>query len=421
MELYLQGLPRNASKRTLERGLEPYMTALGVQYWFCNDPFKKNFALVSFLRTQDANAFLKRHGATSPSAPKLHVLGSALYATKSKKQPGTIEIQRLAHWQSQRTTNSESLPAASTTLALREIACGHLMFLERPQDTPTFMRQGGSRECNDCSTVKFAKRTLIIKYDGEYRVDIPYTAIWDMAIDPATPVATLILTEVPRFFSTRLGLPGRVDPEPQNGRGPKLYRIGHLGGQPDHGRWAADCLVYRLTFQTPYTDFRQAMESVYKKNHLPYSSWRIPVDFADGATDFLHSLGVLNAFMVLFNQASILPFGILFQVNALVRNNYVEPNVAMDMLEILKDEFASAKASGLPPPLSVHTFKSIFNDIPYPVPGTDPVRLSADGILTRLFESERSGKARLPYLSRLEEGRSARQSWILRPSSPRPA
>lgn len=414
MDLYLQGLPRNVSKKTLESGLQPYMNALGVQYWSCNNPFKKDFAFVSFLRTQDANAFLQRHGASRPKAPKLHIFNSAIYVTKSKKPPDMVEIQHLAHRKSQQATNFEPLPAASTALPLHQIAYGHLMFLEKVQDTPTFMRQSDSQQCGDHSTAKFAKRTLIVKYDGEYRVDIPYSAIWDMVLDPKTPMATLILTEVPRFFNTKSGLPGGADSGHQNGRGPKLFRIGHLGGRSGHQRYVADCLVYQLTFQTSYTNFRQTMESVYKKNYLPYSLWRIPAGSAVGATDFPYSLGVLNSRMISFNQASILPFGILFQVNALVRNNYVEPNVAMDMLKVLMDEFMSAKVRGLPPPLSAHTFKFILGDIPYPVPGIDPVRLTAQGILTRLFESERSGKARLPYLSRLEKERSARQSWVLK-------
>lgn len=65
----------------------------------------KDFALVSFLRTQNANAFLQCHGALSPSAPKLHILGFALNVTKSKKKPETIDIHHLAHRQTQRTTN----------------------------------------------------------------------------------------------------------------------------------------------------------------------------------------------------------------------------------------------------------------------------------------------------------------------------
>lgn len=413
MDLYLQGLPRNVSKKTLESGLQPYMNVLGVQYWSCNDSFKKDFAFVSFLRTQDANAFLQRHGAMPPNAPKLNIFGSAIYVAKSKKKPENIEIQHLAHRQYQRTTNSEPLPAASTTLHVREIACGHLMFLEQVQDTPTFMRQC-SRQCDLRATAKFAKRTLIIKHDDVYRVDVPYTAIWDMVVDPVAPMATLILTEVPRFFSKGLETQKVVHPGPQSRREPKLFRIDHLGGHPEHTTWAADCLVYQLTFQTSYANFRQTIASVYKRHYLPYSFWRINVDFASGATDFPTSLRMLNDHMSFLNRTSKLPFGILFQVNALVRNNYIEPNVARDMLGILVVEFKSAKQSGLPPPLSIHSFKPIFSDIPYPVPGTDPVRLTAGDILNRLFESESTVKAHSPLLTRLEAERSSRQSWVLK-------
>src|SRR5690606_12486787 len=103
-----------------------------------------------------------------------------------------------------------------------------LMFLEKMQDMPTFMSQSDSQQFGDHSTAKFAKGTLIVRYDGEYRVNIPHSAILDMVLDPKTPMAILVLAEVPCVFSARSGLPGGADSGPQNGRGPKLFRIGHL-------------------------------------------------------------------------------------------------------------------------------------------------------------------------------------------------
>lgn len=413
MDLYIQGLPPDLSKATLQTGLQPYMNTLGIEAWSCNDPFKKDFAFISFLRIEDANAFLRRHGAARPWAPRLNLFGSPIYVSKARGKLDKLTLQHLAYEHDQRRANARPLSAISTVLPLREISCGHLMFLQQVQDAPTFMRQC-SKICDIHATAKFAKKTLILKYEEVYRVDIPYSSIWDMVVDPRAPVATLILTEVPRFYTSSLQAHGVVSLGDSDSRGPKMYRIDHLGGYPEHANFVADCLVYQLTFQTSSANFHQTMEAVYNQNHLPYSKWSINVDFASGAADFPTSLRLLTDYMSELAKTSKLPFGILFQVNALVRNNYIEPNVARDILGILVMEFDAAKLSGSPPPFSAHSFKPLFGDIPYPVPGIDPVRLTAPDIMNKLVECERQERARAPFLRRLEQERSARQSWVFK-------
>lgn len=412
MDLYIQGLPRDLSKETLESGLQPYMNSLGIDAWACNDPLNKDFAFVSFLHTKDANNFLQRHSATRPKARKLNLFGAQIYVSKSKKKPDRFVHQHLAHQNERRTANALPLPATSSVLPLREISCGLLLFLQQVHDAPTFMKHGG-KMCDQRASAKFAKKTLIMKYEDVYRVDIPYTAIWDIVMDPRAPVATLILTEVPRFYTSRLDAGDMVAlPSPDSRQRQRMYRIDYLGGCREHRRFAADCLVYQLTFATSYSDFRKTMDSVQRQNRLPYSQWSINVNFAAGTTDFPTSLKVLTDYMSELSRTSKLPFGILFQVNALVKNNYIEPNTARDMLGILLEEFASAKRRGEPPPFSARSFKSIMNDIPYPVPGIDSSRLTAGGIMNKLAESEREERARI--LHRLEQERSARQSWVLK-------
>ncbi|MBE3049773.1 RNA dependent RNA polymerase, partial [Candidatus Bathyarchaeota archaeon] len=319
----------------------------------------------------------------------------------------------MAHQHDQRAANAVPLPAESAVLPLREISCGHLMFLDQVQDVPTYMLQG-HMICGPKATAKFAKKTLIIKYGGDaHRVDIPYTAIWDLVVDTAASVATLILNEVPHFFTKRLET--HVIPETPGSRQPQMYRIDHLGGYPEHAKFVADCLVYQLSFQTSYDHFRTTLESVYNKNRIPYSgAWGIPASLASGSTDFPTALRMLRDYIGELYKMLALPFGILFQVNALVRNNYIQPHVARDMLGILALEFKSAKHRGDPPPFSPNSFKPLFNYIPYPVPGTDPARLTAPDILNKLAECEREDKDRAPFLRRLEQERSTRQSWILK-------
>ncbi|SPO03628.1 related to RNA-directed RNA polymerase (RdRP) [Cephalotrichum gorgonifer] len=412
MEVYIQGLPRNISKKTLEAALQPFMNALGIDAWSCKDPFKKDFAYISFLHIHHAKAFLERHGAARPHAPRLSITGSGVYACKSKKELDKLAIQALAHRQDQRAANAEPAPADSAVLYLREISCGHLMFLSTFEDTPTFMRQC-SQGCDLRATAKFAKRTLILKYQEVYRVDIPYTAIWDIVVDTAAPVATFILTEVPRFFQLPLGANDGL-PRAQGYQGQKKERIGCMGGAPEHKKYVADCLVYQLTFLTSHEHFRQTIEKAIKKNFLPHNQSRIPTESAVGDTDFPTSLRVLHDRMNALFSASRLPFSVLFQVNALVRNNYIGPHVAVTMLDVLEIEFMHAKKVGLPPPFSVQAFRAVQNYIPYPVPGMDAARLTAPDIMSKLEESEKVQRACSPFLRQLDQERSTRQSWILK-------
>ena len=413
MELHISGLRGSPSKQTLETGLQPYMNVLGIEAWSCNDPRQKNFAFITFMHIKDANAFLQHHGAKRPQAPKLSLFGSPIFVARSNNKPDKFVVDHLAYQHDQKAANAVPLPADSTVLPLREISCGHLMFLKEFSENPTFIKQCG-KPCNIAATAKFAKKTLILKYDETCRADIPYAAIWDIVIDAVRPVITLILTEVPRFYMSMFDHVEAFYPGLFTSRGPKLHRLDHLGGHPEHKSYAADCLVYQLAFQTSQGHFRQTMESVIKKNQLPSNLRQIQVNLADDTTDFPASLKALTNYMNEITTKSMLPFDILFQVNALVRNNYITPNVARDILGILIIEFTSAKDRGTPPPFSAHSFKPLLGDIPFPVPGIDPQLLTAPYILNQLAGIERSRKDRSPFLGRREQEGTARQSWILK-------
>src|SRR5690606_4154325 len=99
-------------------------------------------------------------------------------------------------------------------------------------------------------------------------------------------------------------------------------------------------------------------------------------------------LAILTSRLGDISRKSTIPFLVLFQVQALVTNNYVSPRVGIELLEVLEPAFIAAKFEGSPPPYSFQSFKRLFSEIPYPRADIDPETVSHTGILSKLDELE---------------------------------
>lgn len=421
MEVYCQGLPPGLSQASFRSSLQGYMNALGITDWSCQEPGNKDFGFIIFLNVKDGLKFLRQHGATRPQRPRLFIVKKPVYASKGKNAPDKFMLSHLQHHSNQKPTAVDRpLETATPVLPLRGIDCGHST-QHRSVDALVFVRQC-YLECDFDATAKFGTRGLILQYDGGFRVDIPYAIIWEMARDPQDSAITLILSEVPRFFAPgrRLAdLMDRLDLSAygwhNTSRAPKLIRAGSLQGCPEHVNYVAHCLVYRLRFWNGYHELTQVLATLRRpdlKQPPPVAFREMPA--IPGETDFPSTFRDFTRRTDELQGSGAVPFVILFQTQALVRNNYVSPIVAIGVLNFLESAFTGAKKVNAPHPFSVKSFKLLFQQIPYPSPKLYPQRLSARGIIEQLRVNEVRHRNHMGLFAGLEKARTARQSWVLK-------
>lgn len=425
MEVYFQGLPQGLSQASFQNGLQGFMNVLGIVDWSCQVHGRKDFGFATFLHVSDANKFLQAHGAVKPHKARLRIFNRPVYASKGKRTPDKLAIQHLRYHMEQRAT-TVAKPVSNHAPVLdnmRFIDCGHLT-IDPDGDDLVFVPQC-TLLCNlsiSSCTAKFAKRTLILKYNNGSRVDIPYESVSEMVIDKISPQITLILTATPRFFAPGNQIDrsmGKLDLEAfgwnNASRVPDRMRTTHLHGCDEHSKYVAHCLVYRLTFWQNYNVFDHHMSAVEHIDVIACSRFSFrQLAPMPGSTDFPSAFQAFTRRTNEIQAVNAVPFDILFQVQALVRNIYVTPKVGIEILDYMEASFTDAKRRRLPPPFSVKSFKQLFQKIPYPSPDMDLDRLTSRYILDDLVGIETSGRSHSPFFSRLEKERSARQSWVFK-------
>ncbi|KAK1625738.1 RNA-dependent RNA polymerase [Colletotrichum phormii] len=417
MEVYLTNVPRHLTDRTLEKELRPHMNALGILEWACSSKSKNNKGWVTFLNTADAKRFLKRHGkqslpddgATSKSTPRggkppnqrakanLFLMNTPVWVAPSNRPPDPFMIKSLAHRleEEYRQRKQQDAPSADDPIVFQvsHLACGHnsvqrdktLIFNEQCR----FSQRG---------LAKFGKRMLILKLEQGAKVEISHSSIVEMIHTSAPSTFTLLLSEPPRFYQTKSDLEeqmerlGLID-ESKRPQGKSSTRSLGLSNSKEHTKCAGTCLVYQLGIFGP--DFDHKMISLKKKEIIPIAHSRVTLNQMPilNGVDYHVEWAKFYDGLVKAGTAKALPFGILFQLQSLVFNNFLHPRSANTMLVSLEKSFRSAKLEGRPKPVSEQAFKILHgtgqDGISYPCHNTDPSELDPNEILKYLLSIEK--------------------------------
>ncbi|KAI3540164.1 RNA-dependent RNA polymerase [Colletotrichum filicis] len=417
MEVFLTNVPRHLTDRTLEKELRPHMNALGILEWACSTKSKNDKGWVTFLKAEDGKRFLKRHGkvilpdagaAFKPTSkggkpPKeraranLFLMNTHVYVAPSNRPPDPFMIKSLTHRLEEKHRQRTQQDAPSTDDAIvfqvSHLACGHNTF--QPDKTLTFNEQC---RLSQRGLAKFGKRMLILKFEQGVKVEIPHSSIVEMIHTSVPSSFTLLLSEPPRFYHTKSDLEqqmerlGLID-DAKRPRGKSLTRSLGLSSSREHLKCAGTCLVYQLGIFGP--DFDHKIISLKKKEiiviaHSKVALNQMPIFYG---VDYHTEWAKFYDGLVKAGSAKALPFGILFQLQSLVFNNFLHPRSAHTILMSLEKLFQSAKLDGKPEPVSQQAFKVLHgtghDGIDYPCHNTDPSDLDPNEILKYLISTEK--------------------------------
>ncbi|KAE8420364.1 RNA dependent RNA polymerase-domain-containing protein [Aspergillus pseudocaelatus] len=393
MEVFLHRVPADLNRHGFKRELHPFMKYLRIQDFICDKPRKKRFGTITFLHVSDGERFLQTYGEKqSPHGPlpgelksNLNLLGVDVCCKPSRYPPKPFALRTLEHEAQERAKGYQERPEESVVFEMQQYSCGRCDFLgDRLTYSPEVQWSAGG-------TVKFKTRSMIVNVIPECRIQIPLATIISL-IYSIDGTLTVTLSDVPFFFKVMgpsynpVGIPS------------SQIRLSCLGN--GHDQIVGQCLVYQ--FKVSVVDFRANIERL--------KDWEITIHRYDLSTarSLLSSQTVLVEFHKLLNELAectrkkSVPFGILFQLQALAQNAYLHPTTSRQLTERLCKKFAEDRAAGRGS-ITVDGIRKLFNMIGWPFPGDDPWGYEVDSLMATLEENHREIQDGFAYREGLHE------------------
>lgn len=329
---------------------------------------------------------------------RLWLVGNDVFCEISKShntnvaagQPNPITLRGLKYAAEEKVNPTRKIEkeAAPSVFEVEAFSCGYNTF---DGDRLVFVPEAEFQDYR--GTAKFTKSTLLVKFSNGLVVRISNDTIVDL-ICSFDRILTMTLTEVPSLFrESGTSLPEianifaamslRNTPPRQDS---VRARIESLNGR--HADVVGQCLVYQL--QVTGTDLSRRMEALSHHDALPFQRFDLVTQRTPPTHlgSFRPSMAMLKAELFENLQGRHLPFGILFQLQALAWNAYLHPGVVLELMRQLKRKDKADLDAGKRP-ISVGAMKMLFQQIEWPAPHGDPSHFKVGSILDLLRENDK--------------------------------
>ncbi|KAH6976978.1 RNA dependent RNA polymerase-domain-containing protein [Ilyonectria sp. MPI-CAGE-AT-0026] len=407
---------------SLQTELCQFMNALGIVDWMCEKPRKKGIAWVSFLHASDGNKFLQRHKSVKRQAPQnavptqpsnsrknhqdiaqLVILATPVFVQRSDRP---IDKHKMSHLQHNREKQAQpskhDLEEPTPLFRIIGIACGRNIF--DTNGTLTFVEETSIPKMNNAS-VRFNSRLISVSIsqileDGA-RLEFHNHTIQDLVAETGGYSLTLVLTEPPRMFILGSSIDSQV----------KWRRVRSISWWNSHEPHVATNLVYRITLANARS-LAEIATFLKRRPFLEITRHHLPIMQSYQIPDYRQQFDARNRQMM---SSGLVPFALLFQVEALVRNNYLRPSSGIHLLDILKEFALDSMQDNVAFPVTTDTLKQLSLSIPYPCPGTDPDELDALQIMEKVRQAEHYARVEDPHRDPIYGTKVSRhQAWVFK-------
>ncbi|KAH6885741.1 RNA dependent RNA polymerase-domain-containing protein [Thelonectria olida] len=429
MEVTLRNIPASLTSETLEEALSEHMAKLSIKTYTCDKPRRRNMGWVTFLDLADARKFLHKHeklkgsrgqaegkNPTTDGLPKgrrgkdiarLYVLRTPVFVEPSNRpmNPHTI-----SHLKLKRDKKTERANKGKTDVKVRAkpfvivaIACGQNVF-DGQAKSLTFVERTAIPKLSLC-TLMFGHNLVkvIMVEDGLLaRLEFENRTIHDVVVDEEKNSLSLILTEPPKMY-----LNVNIAESPIS-----WQRVRSIPFWTSHWEHIQAAMVYRFTWARP-TELKECIRLLRQRDSLTWTQTQLPVKLN-------HQIparrDLFNSMTKTFLKDEKLPFALLFQVEALVRNGYLQPDEARNLLDLMYRVSLDSREKGVTFPVTTHAMKQLFHQMPVVVgPGTDPASYDFVDLLTEVMNAEFEARMENPQRDRIYGPTiSTHQAWVFK-------
>ena len=420
----MHNVPGHLTERSLQAQLEPFMTKLAISDYHCEKAKKKKFANVTFLHRDDGERFLREHGQEDNSiglqnqwgfnAPRdrgqpsrsanqrgqrsranLVFMNTPIYCLLSTRHaegepdghPNPMTLRGISFAAEEREQRSEPAEKPSrddaVAFTLRAWSCGYCTFTNGHfQFVPEISRNAPG------VVVKLTKRYLQVKLPSNFDIRISLTSVVEL-IWSASGLLTLVLHTSPSFYSSSddelSSILSQLGVVPSRSWGPSRSRICSLDEK--HAKVVGQCLVYQ--FEIFPDGLYEKMRQLERQETMVITSHDFVCQSLPSPRlgDFTTQMETLNVELAVFDERKILPFGILFQLQALAYNAYLHPGAVIALARELRRAFTADKSAGRRP-ISVDAMKRLFEKIDFPLPNGEQHHFDANFLISILRRNQ---------------------------------
>ena len=390
----MRNLPADLTNDGLRVQLEPFLKRLNIDKYTCEKPKKKKTGKIVFSNSGDGQRFLRTHGqevlpsrgARPRFKSNLHFMETNVYCTRSTSQPQELALKSIIHSAEQRPSIVEE-QGPGVSFNLTDFSCGYCAFVEH--QLAYFPEVHWSNK----GIVRFTKRSMIVNLDNKAQIRISLKTVVDL-VWSNSGLLTLTLSSVPLFFSndnnpvdavttmfSATNLTGQSSSSTTQQTSTRLCSLGR-----EHSQVVGQCLVYQ--FNVPPVDLPIKLRKLEINCELAVIQHSLLVykTFSD-AGSFPMQLLALKDQLSRYTQNNSLPFGILFQLQALAYNAYLPPSTVLAVAKELH-RVGAARRAARKGPISVDAVRKLFDMIDWPSPHGDPWEFRASSLVAALEENQ---------------------------------
>ncbi|KAL5344777.1 hypothetical protein ACLOAV_010174 [Pseudogymnoascus australis] len=402
MEVFVRGASERATEAQMTNFFQPTMSGLSIESWHCQKWKQKRFATLTFLRKEDGNKFLNKHGQTRNSQTRgsspLIFQGALLLCSLSNKPPEPFALKSLEMDANARKSGSmtkktpHSVPGQGhSTLECSSVSCGTWDYIGLDLVFTSYL------DLKVHGKVKFGSKVAVITLDTNQRIDILYSIVQQITTEGLPqPAITVTLSEAPHFFksansgdSTSTTLTMNTEhlvrlmesliTKPTQGQS----RLRVPGLDSEHEKISGSCLVYRIGLVSD--SLSEQMKALSYARGIP-PTIRRHVSMRRSKDRYVTEMNRL--LQTLATSYSTLPFEIAFQVQKLAQNSYLSPST---VLELLPEIVCLWKRSDHR--VCTRAVRRLFNEIPFRGPDTDAMTFQVDTLISLLKDNEKKLKS----------------------------
>ncbi|KAI9037676.1 RNA-directed RNA polymerase QDE-1 [Aspergillus affinis] len=402
MEVFVRGIPMQLSRDGFKREFDPIMERLQIMDFMCDKPKARYFGFITFLREDDGNRFLAAHGQEETPTPllgrprvrpRLSIMGVDIFCKLGDRHPNPLVIRALEHQAEQRRKRLGIKPETIISFHMTTLSCGRCDFADRelvytPEESWT--TEG---------VIRFRKRDIVVKTESRV-IRMPLITVVGMVCSE-NGVLTITLSDVPFFFEVEtnrgvhdfdfIALSLNDQPPPVNER----RRLRACALSEEHAKIVGQCLVYQ--FHVSREGFDEKTEQLKEWDITMVRSRIVTAPVPTEKEAKLSSqIQALRTVLGNYTRFASLPFGILFQLQALAYNGYLHPATVIELTRAIIAMTRNDKTTGRAS-VSVDAMKKLMEMIGWPFPHENPKNFEVSTLIEHLRTSQMQIQMNMSY------------------------
>jgi hypothetical protein len=396
MNVFIKGVPANATEKEVTNFLSPALKGCGIDF-FQLDKFRaKDMAILTVPTVEDGLRFLGRYGASFNL--RLRWQNQTISCKPAHEPPSDLVVRSLAYEGAKASKSTKPAAPSSRDHAkhtITDVRCGSWTHTKSSAGNPSRLAFVSHHlESRDgTGTITLGRKAAIVVLGASglnpVRMDINYADCASITVGSSKdPSISFELYFPPKFYSVsaipqalelsmqHLTLTAATQSRRKNDD--KKVRQSCLSSA--HAHIVGSCFVYRVNLVDPRR--LSTVLHVLKQNTRGPSVHAITTSMFKPTETYQASFTRLKHHLTDTKLFGDLPFGILYQIERLAQNGLLHPTEVLHLLPTIRQNYISHDLNA-----TIAAIRRLYREMPLPGPGDEVPQASKRVALLNEFAS----------------------------------